>query len=116
LSNKIRSIKRAMTQKQMKQVPVKMIPIFAPVMEQIEKICADMNKERGLLSKAGEEPPVQVNSVSLINSTMAQAINEYWKAKKIAAGKDNVIQIAGGDVAQKLKAQESKVFKDGPPK
>jgi len=111
VSSKIRSIRRAMTQKQMKQVPVTMVPIFAPVMEQIEKIVHDMNKERDMLSKAGESPPVPLNSVSLINSTIAQAVNEYWKSKKLTKEKDSVIQIAGGDVTQKLRAQESKLFK-----
>ena len=54
----------------------------------------------------------ETNEVSLINSTMAQAVNEYWKHKAIVADKDNIIQIAGQDVASKLKAQEKKIFKE----
>ena len=112
MSKKIRSIRRNMTQKQMKQMPVRMIPIFMPIMQQIEKICADMNKTRKVVQGASEEPTPEVNEVSLINSTMTQAVNEYWKQKAIVADKDNIIQIAGQDVASKLKAQEKQIFKE----
>ncbi len=92
-----------MSLKQMKQVPLKTVPIFGPIYSQLESIAAAMTKERRVLETADGPPEEPVNVVQLINSTLAQAVGEWQKSRQIKKEGESPIKIVGGDVAQKIK-------------
>ncbi len=108
MSNQFRKIRRAMSLKQMKQVPVVMVPVFAPVHEQLDRIASMMNKEMKAVTRAGEDPPQLTNVVALINSTLAQAVNAWHQGRKIKEEKSGHVQLVGGDMLSKLKSDEKK--------
>ena len=99
-----------MSLKQTQQVPVKMVPVFTPVYDQLEKIVATMNKERRVMETADSPAEAPINAVSLINSTLASAVNSWHQSRKVVEDKKkgSLVQLVGGEVLGKMKADERK--------
>ncbi len=127
MSSKIRAMRRAM-QPAGKKAVARQVHIFSGLYDEVKKVCLDINTamveaHEAVVAQLSDEDKEKATSPefqfldpsTFIHTVLANGVNGYWAEKKAAVAKaegKGLIQVVGGAVAGKLKAQEAKLARE----
>ena len=125
--SKIRSMRRAMQKAGQKAVS-RQVSVFSGLYDEVKKVCLDINTamveaHEAVVAHMSDEDKEKAKSPefqfldpsTFIHTVLSNQVNGYWAEKKAAFDKmqgKGLIQVVGGAVAGKLKAQEAKLARE----